>query len=568
MTGFRILLASVVVTTLAPIGIGADDQPFDLLIRNGRIMDGTGNPWFRADVGIRDGWIVEVGSLSDASSRATIDASDRIIAPGFIDLHSHAAAGLQSDDAARRAAPNLVSQGITTVVINQDGAAMHPLVEQMDLIGSQLRGVNVIFLAGHNAIRKAVMVDDFRRAANQEEIAQMRQHVREAMEAGAYGLSSGLEYSPAIWSTTEEVVALVQEVVPHDGVFVVHERSSGADPFWYFPSQHRPGQPTMIDNIIEMIEVARQTQAKVVATHIKARGAHFWGASRVMIRLINEARARGIRIYADQYPYRSSGSDGRLVLIPRWLRETQGTSSRQPDSAPDYAAALRETLQDDNLADDLRRDITHEITRRGGGNNIVVMEHPDRDFIGQNLRELADRHRVSEVEMAILLQLEGYADRPGGARLRSYSLSELDVEAFAQQAWTATATDAAITLPGDGPHHPRFYGTFPRKIRHYALNRGVVSVENAIRSSTSLPAQILGLRDRGQIRQGFHADLLLFDLQRIRDLATFEEGHLFSEGIDLVLIGGRAVVRDGELTGALPGRIIKNKVAVPGGDSG
>jgi N-acyl-D-amino-acid deacylase len=528
----------------------------DLRINGGRVMDGTGNPWFAADVGVRDGRIAAVGRLDDAPARRVIDAKGKIVAPGFIDVHSHAAEGLLSKDVKRRQAANLVTQGATTVVVNPDGASTHPLPEQKRRFQRLAFAPNVILMVGHNSVRRAVLKDDYRRAATPAEVAEMRRRVREEMRAGAFGLTAGLEYSPGIWSTTEELIALVEEIVPFDGAFIVHERSSGADPFWYFPSQHPNPHTSMIDNILELIEISERTGAKVVATHIKARGAHFWGSSSVMIQLIERARARGVRIYADQYPYNSTGSDGHLVLIPGWAFANMGGQGGNNRAPVDYAARLEQRLKDEQTARDLRRDIAHVITRRGGAENIIVMDHPDKRCVGRSLGQLAELQKMTSVEMAIQLQRGGYRSRPGGARLRSYSLSELDVEAFASQPWTATASDAGVALPKDGPVHARFYGTFPRKIRHYAITRGLLSVEDAVRSSTSLPAQILGIRDRGQVREGFHADLVVFDLERIRDKATFDNPHQYSEGIEQVLIGGVAVVEDGAPTGALPGVLV------------
>jgi N-acyl-D-amino-acid deacylase len=214
-------------------------------------------------------------------------------------------------------------------------------------------------------------------------------------------------------------------------------------------------------------------------------------------------------------------------------------------------------MQDSKKSEQVRRDIGHEISRRGGPENVVVFEHPDTGFIGKSLDELAKRRGISPVQMALELQYEGFRDRPGGARLRGFSVWENDVEALMAQPWTATSTDAGIALPEDGPDvHARFYGSYPRKIRRYALDRGVISVEHAIRSSTSLPAQILGIQDRGLVRAGLVADLVVLDLERIRDLATFEDPHRQSEGIEYVLVNGRPVVDASKLTGELPGTVL------------
>ena len=317
---------------------------------------------------------------------------------------------------------------------------------------------------------------------------------------------------------------------------------------WFLPSQDPPGPPTMLDNILELVEVSERTGVVTVASHIKVKGANFWGSSGALIQLIDTARDRGVRIYADQYPYNTSGTDGNVVLIPGWLRRrVQGGSP---------AETLEQALRDPSVTADLERDMLHEIARRGGPEQLIIMDHPDRSFIGKSLGALARDHGVPPLQMAVQLQVSGDRQRRGGARIRGYSMSEMDLEALASQNWTATSTDGGIALPGDGSVHPRYYGAFPRKIRHYAMNRGVLTVEDAVRSCSSLPAQILGLPDRGWIRPGNHADLVVIDLEELQDVATAFEPHQHSRGVDYVMVGGQFVVEDGELTGALPGKLI------------
>jgi N-acyl-D-aspartate/D-glutamate deacylase len=386
------------------------------------------------------------------------------------------------------------------------------------------------------------------RLATASEIEVMRRLVVEGMEAGAYGMSAGLEYVPGRWSDTEEVVALVRELFPYEGVFIEHERASGADPMWYLPSLEQPGQPTYLDSIEETIEIAEQTGVVTVATHAKARGADYWGSSRAAVQLIARARARGVRIFADHYPYNTTGSDGSTRLIPAWVREENESIT--------WVAALEAVLADPEKAGALRRDVLHEVNRRGGAENIVVMDFPDGSYVGKSFLELMGELDMDPLELAIHLQRQGRPEERGGARLRGYSLSEIDVEIYAAEPWMATASDAGIALPEDGFVHARYYGTFPRKIRWYAMERGKLSLEDAIRSSTSLPAQILGFRNRGLVREGFHADLTVFDLARIKDTATFFEPHRYAEGVVHVLVGGAFVVENGQLTWALPGKVI------------
>ena len=554
------VLLACVLLSVSPAG-AQGPASYDLIIRNGRVLDGTGNPWFPADVAVRGGRIVRVGALGDATATRVIDARGKYVAPGFIDIHSHAddgsspRGGLRDADPRIRSAPNVVSQGITTVVVNHDGRSPLPIAEQRALLQRHGIGPNAMLLVGHGTVRGRVMGQDVRRPATPEEVARMRALVRQALQEGAVGMSAGLEYAPGRWSTTDELVELSRELVPVQGIYISHERSEGSDPLWYVPSQDGPGPVTLLDAVRETIEIGERTGARVVASHLKAKGANYWGSSAAAVHLIERARERGVDIWSDQYPYPTSGTDGSTVLIPAWA--TAGASASAGGATLARAEALRRTLADTGRARRLRSDIAHEIARRGGAPNVVVYDYPDRSLYGQSLAQIAARWAVDPVEAAIRIQLEGLPDRPGGARMRGFSMSELDMELIARQPWVATSTDGGIALPSDGPAtHARFYGSFPRKIRHYAMERGVISLEAAIRSSTSLPAQIMRLGDRGQVREGFAADLVIFDLATIRDKATFFEPHQHSEGIELVLVNGVPVVDGGALTGALPGKVL------------
>lgn len=539
-------------------------EHFEVLFRGGRIFDGTGNPWFRADVGVRGGRIVALGDLRAATADRVINATGRYVSPGFIDIHSHADDGssrsgrtIRNDSIHRKSAPNVVSQGVTTIVVNQDGRSPWPVADQRATLEAQGVGPNVMLLVGHGTVRRMVMGYDFQRPSTAAETARMAELVRQALEEGAVGLSAGLEYTPGRWSTTDEVTALAAELAPYDGVYISHERAEGADPMWYLPSQHEGRPPTLQDAVMETIEIGRRTGVRVVASHIKAKGVAYWGSSSSAIQLIQRARDEGVRVWADQYPYPTSGTDGNTVLVPRWALQDE-EAARQADARPP-AEMLEARLRDPEVAARIRLDIEHEIGRRGGADRVVIFEHPIEDYVGRNLAEVADERGEDPVETAISLQLEGDRTRRGGGRMRGFSMSEMDVENYAAQPWVATASDGGIGWPGDGPVHPRYYGTFPRKIRHYALTVGALSVESAIRAQTSLPARIMGLPDRGEIREGYWADLVVFDMKTIADRATFVDPHQHSAGIDHVLINGEFVVRDGEILMALPGRVIASR---------
>jgi N-acyl-D-amino-acid deacylase len=529
-------------------------SPFDLLIRGGRVLDGTGNPWFPADIAVRDGRIVAVGSLTGATATRVVDATGRYVAPGFIDLHSHADDGARPDGGLRdadpqiRAAPNLVSQGITTVVVNHDGRSPWPVADQRAIFDTQAIGVNAVLLVGHGTVRRQVMGTDARRAARAEEIAKMRTLVRQALQEGAAGMSAGLEYDPGRWSTTDELVELAKELAAVDGVYISHERSEGTDPLWYVPSQDSPGPPTLLDAVRETIDIGEKSGARVVASHLKAKGANYWGSSTAAVSLIQRARDRGVDVWADQYPYATSGTDGATVLIPAWARRGTG---------PAAVETLKRVLGDPGSAEQVRSDIAHEIQRRGGADNVIVFDYSDASLYGLSLAEIARRWTLDPVETAIRIQMEGLPTRDGGARMRGFSMSEIDMEHIMKQPWVATSTDGAIALPAAGPAtHARFYGSFTRKIRHYVLDRGAITLEHAIRAASALPATIMRLKDRGLIREGLAADLVVFDLATVRDKATFFEPHQHSDGIDYVFVNGVAVVEAAQQTGALPGRVL------------
>ena len=535
-------------------------EQFDLLIKNGRVMDGTGTPWFYANIGIKNGKIVYVGrKLEKMKAKRSIEADGLTVAPGFIDIHSHAYDSFRSfpDDRISggdfdverekklRPGKNMVAQGVTTLVTNQDGRSGWPISDQIDKLNQGGFGPNIILMVGHGAIRFLAMGEDYKRETTSQEIKQMKKLLKQGMEEGASGMSAGLEYVPGRWSNTKEMIEVVGVLKEYDGVFVEHERGSGEGPMWWFPSSPEPkGQAGILESVNETIKIAEATGVNCVCTHIKARGADFWGASAGAVNLIERARNQGVNIWADQYPYNTSGSDGNTRLIPSWVR------------GKDEKKGLKRVMANRDSLEILMADIAFEITRRGGPENIIVMDHPKKKYVGKTFEELAEEMKKDPVEVAVQLALEGDKDIRGGGRLRGFSMSEVDVETYAAQPWVMTASDGGLALTEDGFVHARFYGTFPRKIKKYAVERGVLSVEDAIRSMTSLPAIVFGLKDRGVVREGNMADLVIMDLEQIRDSATFFEPHQFPEGIENVLVSGKFVVDGGEPTGSLPGKII------------
>lgn len=554
---------AIVLLLWSAIASGVEPITFDIILSGGHIIDGTGAPPRRADVGMIGDTIISIGDLTEALTNARIDVTDKFVVPGFIDLHSHAdgpddSTGLRSRNPKRRAAFNLISQGVTTVVVNQDGRSPQDIDRQRAQLTERGMGVNAALMVGHNTIRRAALKGSNKeRPATDDEIEVMKSLLRKGMDAGAFGLTAGLEYEPGIWSTTEELIALVEEIVPYQGVYIVHERSSGIDPMWVLPSRDSDEQPTMLDNVHEVIEIGESTGATVVVTHIKARGVDYWGKSAAIIEAIEDARARGVNIYADQYPYTSSGSDGSVVLLPYWiLDEFQGDNT-------DYERALLEVMKDPVRAKQLENDVRHSIQRRGGADRVLILRHPDRSFVGKSLAQIAYEKEIDPVKMVYLFQIEGYSGRFGGAVLRGFSMDIDDIEAFARQPWVATASDAGIALREDGLIHARYYGTFPRKINQFVREKKVMTIEQAIHTMTGLPAEIMGFTDRGFLREGGKADIAVIDLERIRDRATYFSPHQYAQGIDFVFVNGILVVAGSTFTNALPGVVITPKAGGP-----
>jgi N-acyl-D-amino-acid deacylase len=529
---------------------------YDLLIRNARVLDGSGNPWFIADVAVKDGRIAAIGPLGSAAAARTIDATSKFLAPGFIDIHSHSDRGL--GDMNLRYNVNMVAQGITLSVVNQDGRSPWPIRDQKARYETQGVGSNVALMVGHGAVRTRVMGARANQVATDADITAMQGLVEEGMKDGAYGLSTGLEYVPGRYSEPREVIEITRPVKKFGGFYISHERSEGRDPMWHVASDPTP-YVDLLDAVKETIAIGRETGVPVICSHLKAKGADFWGASHAATRLIAEAREQGVEVYADQYPYDTSGSDGSTVLIPMWALVPPGTAvggqlGEGGRARGDVKANLEARLGNPEEAAKIRRDIAHEITRRGGPSRVVVYDFPDPKYVEKSIEWIAKDRGITHVDAAIWIQMNG-TDRPGGARMRGYSLSEIDIEHIMQQDFTATCTDGDTVAFGQGVPHARFYGTMPRKLRRYAMDRRTISLPFAIRSMTSLPAQIMRLPDRGWIRTGYWADLVIFE-ESVEDLATFTEPHQYPRGVPFVFVNGVAVVDDGKFTKALPGKVL------------
>jgi N-acyl-D-amino-acid deacylase len=522
----EIVLAFVLILT-AVQGSGARDAAqapdrYDVLVKNARVFDGTGNPWIRADVGITGDRIQAVGHLATATAAKTIDAAGLALAPGFIDVHSHAGGGLATE-ALKHGHP-VLAQGITTVLVNPDGDGPTDLAAQRVRYAKQGIGPNVGLMVPHGSVRQAVMgMTD--RDPDSEQVAEMVDLVRRGMRAGAFGLSSGLYYAPGSYSKTGEVIALARMAGQFGGVYSSHIRDE---------SDYTIG---VVAAVQEVITIAEQAGLIGVVSHMKVLGPASHGLSMALVERIEAARSRGVQVYSDQYPYAASGTGITGALIPRWAQ----VAGRD--------ALLRRIRGDERQK--ILEEVRTNIARRGGAETLVISRYaPDPTIEGRSLAELAEKAGKPPAEHALELLQRGEAS------LVSFNMSERDIELIMRQPWTMTSTDGDLVPMGQGKPHPRAYGAFPRKLRLYVRERGVVDLAFALRSMTSLPAQVFALKDRGQIRPGAFADILVFDPAKVHDTATYQEPHQLAEGMTHIMVNGVLVREDGRFTNSLPGRVL------------
>ena len=504
--GISLLIAAIVVSAL---GASQPPQPsarFDVVIRNARVMDGSGNPWVRADIGIRGDRIAAIGRLEGAQATRLIDAADHLATPGFIDVHSHAGEGLTR--APLRQGQPLLAQGITTIVANPDGGGPVDLAAQRAELEKGGVGPNVALLIGHGAVRRAVL-GQANRAPAAEELQRMQALVRRGMEQGAYGLSSGLFYTPGSFATTEEVIALAKIAGEFGGVYTSHVRDEG---------NYNIG---VVAAVQEVIRIADEGRLIGIVSHMKALGPDNWGLSFASTHRIEEARARGVQMFADQDPYEASSTSLGAALVPGGVEPT--------------IEIVRENLR-----------------RRGGPRAVQIAFHKAEPSLEGKTLETIARDRQVVPEQAALDMI-----RQGGASIVSFNMSEQDIANIMTKPYTMTSSDGGLVLPTEGKPHPRNNGAFARKLALYVRERGTVGLEFAIRSMTSLPASVFGFRDRGVIREGAIADIVIFDPGRVRDRATYVEPHHMAEGMDYVLINGVVVLDNSQFTPALPGKVLR-----------
>jgi N-acyl-D-amino-acid deacylase len=496
---------------------------YDIVIRGGSVLDGTGAPATRADLAIRDGRIVSIGVLSSSTiSHRTIDATGLTVAPGFIDVHSHAAEGLAGR--LGEATP-LVAQGVTTVFINPDGDGPIDLIAQRESFEASGIGVNVGQFVPHGSIRKRVIgLAD--RPPTDDELARMERIVDDGMKAAGLGLSTGLYYAPGSYATTGEIIALAKVAAAFGGVYSSHIRDE---------ADYTIGVVAAVD---EVIRISEEAHIRAVVSHMKALGPANWGKSTQLVDAIERARRRGVEVYADQYAYEASGTSIVAALIPRWA-EVGGRK------------ALLDRLNGEDAAK-VRAAISDNIARRGGAEKLVISDYPpDRAVEGRSLAAIARSRSLPPVDLVVTLLQQG------DAALVSFNMSDDDIVRIMQQPWTMTCSDGDLTAPGQGKPHPRGYGAFARKLAVYVRDRHVIDLPHAVRSMTSLPAMVFGLRDRGTLRDGAVADIVVFDPAQFQDRATYQEPQQIATGVRAVLVNGVIAMEGGAPTGKRAGRFVR-----------
>jgi N-acyl-D-amino-acid deacylase len=498
-------------------------ERYDMLITNARIVDGTGNPWFWGSVAIKDGKIARIGRF-DASAGQTIDAKGQIVAPGFIDVHAHA-----EDIFGNPTAENFVRMGVTSLVTGNCGGSVTDVGEFLGHFKEKPLAVNLATLIAHGSVRSKIMGLE-NRAPTQDEQSKMNDLVEKGMREGAVGLSTGLIYVPGTFAKTEEIVELAKVASRYGGTYASHIRNEGNG---------------VVEAINEAINVGEQAKIPVEISHFKIASKALWGQTSTTIGLVEHARRRGLQVTVDQYAYTASSTslDSRL---PSWAiaggREEGKKRLADPATKAKVVAEMKDWLKDAKFKD---FDFAY-----------VASYRAKPEFNGKNIAEITQLARGKKKLDDQLEQIfDMYAN--GGAQMVYRQMAELDVQSIMRQQFTMIASDSGVRNFGSGVPHPRGYGNNARVLGKYVRELKIIPLEDAIRKMTSLPAQTFNLRDRGQIREGFAADIVIFDETKVTDKATFEAPHQYSEGFSNIIVNGRIVFDGTKMTGAMPGRPLK-----------
>lgn len=527
---------------------------YDAVIKGGKVLTGAGSPWIHTDVGIKNGRVVRVGYIKNPQADLVINASGKFVAPGFVDAHSHSDLSLMAYPDAAAA----LLQGVTTVVVGNCGFSAAPVSketkallerywstlgplpvevtwssfsEYLQQLEKARPAVNVVPLVGHGALRIAVMGFEAR-APRTEELAAMKGLLRDSLESGAFGLSTGLIYPPGSFSATAEIVELAREVAEYGGVYASHIRGESY---------------TLVDAVREAVEIGRAAGVPVQISHHKAAGRDNWGRVKETLKLMSEARLAGIEVSCDVYPY-TAGMTMLAACLPRWAHEGG-------------VDALLSRLKDPGTRKKIRDFIEAEVTtwenfvKLAGWEGVVVSySEKCKECEGRSIAEIGRTWGVDPYDALFEIILKDEAK----STMVIHVMREEDVVEVLKNPLSMVGSDSWI-MPPKGKPHPRFFGTFPRVIRRYVKELGVLGLEEAVRKMSSMPAEKFRLADRGYLVPGFKADIVIFDLERLTDRATFEEPTILPEGVDYVLVNGSLAVENGSTTGVRAGSVLRKQ---------
>lgn len=495
----------------------------DVLLKGGTIHDGSGSPGIVGDLALKGDKIVAVGSFKVAGNPKVLDCTGLILAPGFIDLHTHSDNPLQKADT--RSNLNYLLQGVTTAVTGNCGFGPEDVGKFFQTLEKGKVGSNVIHQVPHNAVRQKVM-GNANRAPTEIELKAMEDLVDQGMKAGAYGLATGLIYNPGTYSKTDELVALSKVAAKHGGLYASHIRDEGTG---------------ILTAIEEILEIARKAGIRVHISHIKVSGRRAWGKAPEVLAMIHKAQKDGLVVTADQYPYTASSTSLTATVIPAKYRE---------GSAKD----LIQRLDDPELGPKIRKDIEKRLEDMLGGKTLRIAQFAAKpEYQGKDVATLAAQAKVAPVDLVLDIL------KKGGAAIVSFGMNDEEMRLFMREPFVATASDGSARVPNDDVPHPRSYGTFPRKIGRFAIEDKVISLEQAIRSASGLPADILKLPSRGYLKPGYFADVIVLNPKTYRDQATFDQPHQYATGVDFVFVNGDLTVDRGKYTGSLGGRVLRHQ---------
>lgn len=495
----------------------------DILLTGGRLYLGDLSEPVTGDVAIKDDKIVAIGEFTVGQIKMQVDCSGLSISPGFIDLHNHSDRGVLHPST--RAVVNYLTQGCTTILTGNCGSGpidVGTYYKQLDGLGV---GVNVAHLLPQGALREEVIGSE-NRAANEDELERMRTLTEKAMKDGAWGMSTGLIYVPSSFANTEELIELAKVVHEHQGIYASHIRGEGTN---------------LLESVTEALRIGQESGTPVHISHFKSSGKDAWGLVRLAAEMINEAREQGHIVTADQYPYTASSTSLSATVIPAWAR------------AGDRKTLLDRLQGESDESIRLREAIERKLEVLDGGHRIQISQFKPRpDWAGLRLDQIAAKEQMTPFDLLLFIE------QNGGASIVNHSINEDDVRYVMTLSWVATASDGGTRLPSDDVPHPRSYGTFPRKIGHYAQREQIIPIIHAVRSCSGLPADILDLADRGYLRVGYAADIAVWQEKELIDMATFTQPHQYSVGMKYVFVNGQPAIFDGRVTGSLSGKALRH----------